>query len=1246
MVSILLVVNLITLNTILGQDIYLDNFDRFDLGPDWVADENIKIVNNELANISTQEKWDFLAIYAKIQNPDQLAFRWGINSDEPGINSAGFALMLDSPTLQANGYLVWKHTVNNKIDIWTIENGAPGQSISQVEGLLSKPVAGDEMNVLMSTDDDGHHFDIYVNGEFDARISDPAKLQGNTSNHYAGVMLRGNLNNNIDDFKLITKAGDDVEPPSKVTDLSAEAVSESDIRLTWTAPGDDGKQGVANRYDLRYSTFRLNESTFSGATQIKGAPSPSESGTLESVLVSGLKPETLYFFAIKTIDAALNSSVISNIDSMKTIGIDIIPVVLNVTDISATITWETDEDCNSKVEYGLDLNYGMEIQDTSYVTSHIIELSMLEADTTYHVRIESWNRNGDMATSGDFTFKTAEEGDLTAPLFYNIKKSKVTRTGVTISWSTDEPSDSFIKFGLDTVYSHEISDTNMVTEHRVVLTELVENSVYFYQISSRDWSGNIATTGDFTFMTDFTFGPLPDDAIHIYEKNPYYFSYKDKPVLLISGSDDDNIFNFPDLMLQNFDILQQIGGNYIRCTMSSRNEGNEWPFIKDDQGKYDLDRFNPEYWHRFENCLHEAAARDIIVQVEIWATFDFYREHWLKNPFNPANNKTYTTENTFCEEEWPFHPADKSQPFVYSVPEHNNDTILLEYQTRFVQKLLSISSKFGNVLYCIDNETSAPFEWASYWARFIQDKAKSANDSVLMTEMWNAHDLQDDQHKGTYEHPDLFAFFDISQNNWQIEQAHYDNILWIKDVLQDHGGKRPLTNTKVYQCLEDESEHPMINLDRWWQNIFAGCASTRFHRPTCGLGLTEISQQTVKAAHVFFNTFNIFESQSQPGLLSDRDWNEAYCLANPGVEYALYFPKGGQVELEIENSKRNMFINWFNPFTATFVKTEKVSNRYHANVLSPDTLQTWLGLVNNTQMASTEIDSSSLGIPQIISTIPMENDLVIDQSSKNSLSFKVFAFDPDNDPLRYFWTLSAHGKTQIVSVSNFYDFVYTDYLDGFHEITAFISDGKNTKKHVWSITVNTTVRLSQFTAHVVDYNGVNLEWQTSDEMNTAGFYVLRSISKGGEYKRLNSLLISVNHEKKYQFMDRQVEAGKTYYYKLQDVDNRGMINQHEPIFIKVNSPEKFALLQNFPNPFNSITTIPYHVPQMAHIKLTIFNIKGQKVKVLLDQMKEPGFYTSSWEGKDDNGNRVASGVYFYSVLAKEFTQTRQMLLLQ
>ena len=93
-------------------------------------------------------------------------------------------------------------------------------------------------------------------------------------------------------------------------------------------------------------------------------------------------------------------------------------------------------------------------------------------------------------------------------------------------------------------------------------------------------------------------------------------------------------------------------------------------------------------------------------------------------------------------------------------------------------------------------------------------------------------------------------------------------------------------------------------------------------------------------------------------------------------------------------------------------------------------------------------------------------------------------------------------------------------------------------------------------------------------------------------------------------------------------------------------PKRFYLSNNYPNPFNVSTTIKYSVPQKNHISLSIYNLLGQHVRTLMDEIKPPGVYSIKWNGKDENGIAVATGFYFYQLKAGNYIETKGMLLLK
>jgi len=123
----------------------------------------------------------------------------------------------------------------------------------------------------------------------------------------------------------------------------------------------------------------------------------------------------------------------------------------------------------------------------------------------------------------------------------------------------------------------------------------------------------------------------------------------------------------------------------------------------------------------------------------------------------------------------------------------------------------------------------------------------------------------------------------------------------------------------------------------------------------------------------------------------------------------------------------------------------------------------------------------------------------------------------------------------------------------------------------------------------------------------------------------------------------------TYGGSLYKADEESGVEEEQMVAI----PEGISLFQNYPNPFNLSTIIPFTVHGKRitengpfHTTLTVYNILGQKVKTLTDEPKKPGTYEVQWDGKDSYGQEVASGVYFYRIQAKDFVQTKRMLLIK
>lgn len=403
---------------------------------------------------------------------------------------------------------------------------------------------------------------------------------------------------------------------------------------------------------------------------------------------------------------------------------------------------------------------------------------------------------------------------------------------------------------------------------------------------------------------------------------PGYWSVDGEPVMLIGGSVEDNLFQYSDLEA-HLDTLASVGGNYVRNTMSSRDEGNVWPFEKVDS-LYDLNIWNETYWNRFEHFLKLTSDRNIMVQLEVWATFDFYRDNWDVNPFNPKNNKNYGTSRTKLPLEVATHPIYTENDFFRSVPTQLNNAKVLEWQQKFVDKLLEHSLKYDHVLYCMDNETSVPSNWGMFWARYIINKGKEAGKQLQTTEMWDPWDLSHPMHDETLLNPQFFSFVDISQNNHNSGDRHWEvgrKYIRRMDALEL---KRPVNNIKIYGG-EGRFGTSRDGVERFWRSAFLGAASVRFHRPPSGNGLNPVAQASIKSLRMLFHELPFYRSQPLEELLSDREENEAFAFGIKGEALAVYFPDGGNISLDASDFGAKVEVRWLSVEASSWGKVQKIT---------------------------------------------------------------------------------------------------------------------------------------------------------------------------------------------------------------------------------------------------------------------------------------------------------------------------------
>jgi photosystem II stability/assembly factor-like uncharacterized protein len=179
------------------------------------------------------------------------------------------------------------------------------------------------------------------------------------------------------------------------------------------------------------------------------------------------------------------------------------------------------------------------------------------------------------------------------------------------------------------------------------------------------------------------------------------------------------------------------------------------------------------------------------------------------------------------------------------------------------------------------------------------------------------------------------------------------------------------------------------------------------------------------------------------------------------------------------------------------------------------------------------------------------------------------------------------------------------------------------------------VELVSFSAEV---NGINvsLSWVTVSEMNNRGFEIQRASSlpdgkAGSTSPRRGDWVVigfvdgygTTTETNYYSFIDKNITDG-TYLYRLKQIDFDGSFEYSNIIEVKVRIPSEYFLSQNYPNPFNPETNIDYRIPEETFVNISLYDVTGRKIKELINEKKQPGYYTIKLKGGE-----LSSGIYFY-----------------
>jgi hypothetical protein len=286
-----------------------------------------------------------------------------------------------------------------------------------------------------------------------------------------------------------TTTGTATTPPPVISNVTATNISTTTATITWTTD-----QLSSSQVNYGLSTTYTLSSTLNPAL-----------ATSHSVTLTGLAPGGTYDFDVMSGDSSGVSATSTNY-TFSTTGTASVPVITNVgsssvTSGTATITWTTDQVSSSIVNFGTSTAYGSSTSLAPLVTSHSVVLTGLSANTTYDFDVVSANAANTSSTSTNYAFATSSN-TAPPPVVSYLASWGVTTSGVTISWSTNEPANTAVAYGTTNALG-QLSpvQTALSISHGVTLTNLVAGTTYYFEAQSADGSGNTGYSTMYSFTT-------------------------------------------------------------------------------------------------------------------------------------------------------------------------------------------------------------------------------------------------------------------------------------------------------------------------------------------------------------------------------------------------------------------------------------------------------------------------------------------------------------------------------------------------------------------------------------------------------------------------------------------------------------------------------------------------------------------------------------------------------------------------
>ena len=942
--------------------------------------------------------------------------------------------------------------------------------------------------------------------------------------------------------------------------------------------------------------------------------------TSHSITLTSLSSETQYLYQVGCEDPSSNGPVYSDTLTFTTeVGPDILPPVIvegpihsGITHNKAVISWLTDEISNSIVQYGTSELYGSEKTESDFVQSHQIVLTNLQNSTLYHYRVGSVDaQSNGPAWSSHFWFWTQPAPDTLSPLIlagpYN---SWVSNTMAQIAWTTDEICDSWVYYGLDLTYDNLAGSATYVKEHSVVLTNLLPDTTYYYYISSTDPSGNSVEsehaggglraldTGEDQFATRASADMAPPVII----SGPHV-RYKTHNMALVEWVTDETsnssveyglsqdygtLITYPEATINHTAFLSNLSPNTTyHFRVGSKDIANNGPTYSPDvtfTTSADVSDTEPPVITVAPEIAYADESRAIIT----WETDEPADSYMGCELIGKLAEKVVGESMSMLSHQLTLNMESSYNVRVFSSDQFGNGPTYSEYFTVTALAAPDVTAPAvvsgPEVVYVSENSAKIRWETDELSSSFVEYGL-----SEEYTELEGNPD-NDSLHEVT-----LANLSSSTTYHFRIKSADvFANTYLGSDSTFATEASGDMTPPATPTGFSASYGNGWIKLS-WDENPEADLSGYSLHRGTA-LAKTGLAVIASNLPNRSYNDQGLVNGVTYYYQISAVDQNSNESPASEVIcSKALSYIVGdynGDHEADIVDVVA--MINYIFKGAEGREPLEAGNVNCDEEVSITDVVY----LINYVLKGGRDL---------CVCTIP-EEPLARHKEITKAILGLSFPGEKESQDIEVL--LEAEVEEEVAGV----------------QIDLSFDPSQVVVKEI-----STTERTDKLGLYYHIESG-------KVKIGMLDIYGVHTLAPGA------GPLLKIKLQKK------QKQAGISSA-RIQEAIVVNTMAEELEVHIRPNKvvksiPHTFSLAQNYPNPFNARTIINYSLPKDSEVKIEIYNVLGQRVKTVVNEYQLAGYKTVVWDGTNQKGSAVGSGIYLYRIQAGDFTSSRKMLLLK